>query len=79
MFARTRRLRCHRPTTFVVVLELIAGSVWTLLQIEWTRVQLSHLGYPDYLAYSSGAWHLTLPAVEAAMHERAVELGWIAR
>jgi DoxX-like family len=43
-------------TTFVVVFELVAGSVWNLLQIEWVRVQLSHLGYPDYFAYISGAW-----------------------
>jgi hypothetical protein len=42
-------------TTFVVVFELIAGSVWNLLQIEWVRVQLSHLRYPDYFAYISGA------------------------
>ena len=26
-------------TTFVVVSELVAGSVWSLLQIEWIRVQ----------------------------------------
>jgi hypothetical protein len=43
-------------TTFVVVFELAAGSLWNLLQIEWVRVQLSHLGYPDYFAYISGAW-----------------------
>jgi DoxX-like family len=43
-------------TTFVVVFELTAGSVWTLLQIEFARVQFSHLGYPDYFAYISGAW-----------------------
>jgi hypothetical protein len=45
-------------TTFVVVFELTAGSVWNLLQIEWVRVQLSHLGYPHYFAYVSGAWQV---------------------
>jgi hypothetical protein len=50
-------------TTFVVVFELTAGSVWNLLQIEWVRVQLSHLGYPDYFAYISGAWHVGGAAV----------------
>jgi DoxX-like family len=50
-------------TTFVVVFELTAGSVWNLLQIEWVRVQLSHLGYPDYFAYISGAWQVGGAAV----------------
>jgi hypothetical protein len=43
-------------TTFVVVFELTAGSVWNLQQIEWIRVQLRHLGYPEYFALISGAW-----------------------
>src|SRR4029450_12642230 len=50
-------------TTFVVVLELTAGSVWNLLRIEWVRVQLSHLGYPGYFAYISGAWQVGGAAV----------------
>jgi hypothetical protein len=50
-------------TTFVVVFELTAGSVWNLLQIEWVRVQLGHLGYPDYFAYISGAWQVGGAAV----------------
>jgi DoxX-like family len=45
-------------TTFVVVFELTAGSVWNLLQIEWVRVQLSHLGYPLYFTYINGAWQV---------------------
>jgi hypothetical protein len=44
--------------TFVVVSELTAGSVWNLMQIEWIRVQLHHLGYPLYFAYISGVWQL---------------------
>ncbi|WP_228838913.1 hypothetical protein [Nocardia amamiensis] len=31
-------------TTIVVVFELIAGSVWNLLAIEWIEIQLQHLG-----------------------------------
>ena len=50
-------------TTFVVVSELAAGSVWNVLQIEWIRVQLSHLGYPQYFAYISGAWQVGGAAV----------------
>ncbi|MGW3811696.1 DoxX family protein [Micromonospora sp. NPDC005113] len=43
-------------TTFVIVFELIAGSVWNLLTIEWVEVQLRHLGYPHFFAYVLGAW-----------------------
>jgi hypothetical protein len=43
-------------TTFVVVFELAAGSVWNLMTIEWVEVQLSHLGYPHFFAYILGAW-----------------------
>ena len=45
-------------TTFVVVFELTAGSVWNLLQIEWIRVQLNHLGYPLYYTYITGVWQI---------------------
>ena len=50
-------------TTFVVVFELTAGSVWSLRQIEWVRVQFRHLGYPDSFAYLSGAWQVGGAAV----------------
>ncbi|MEU0483757.1 DoxX family protein [Streptosporangium sp. NPDC006013] len=43
-------------TTFVIVFELIAGSVWNLLPIEWVEVQLRHLGYPHYFAYILTVW-----------------------
>src|SRR4029453_13255858 len=43
-------------TTFVVVFELIAGSVWNLMTIEWVEVQLDHLGYPHFFSYILGAW-----------------------
>lgn len=50
-------------TTSVVVSELTAGSIWNLLQIEWIRVQLRHLGYPEYFALISGAWQVAGAAV----------------
>ena len=37
-------------TTLVVVFEFTAGSVWNFLQIEFERVQYSHLGFTDYFA-----------------------------
>jgi hypothetical protein len=45
-------------TTFVVVSELTAGSLWNLLKIEFAHVQYSHLGFPDYFAYISGTWQV---------------------
>ena len=44
--------------TFVVVFELVAGSVWNLLQIEWVRIQLNHLGYPLYYTYIASVWQV---------------------
>jgi hypothetical protein len=45
-------------STAVVVSELAAGSLWNLLQIEWIRVQLNHLGYPLFFAYITGVWQI---------------------
>jgi hypothetical protein len=53
-------------TTFAVVFELAAGSVWNLLQIEWIRVQLNHLGYPLYYTYITGVWQIAGAAVIVA-------------
>jgi len=44
--------------TILLVFELAAGSLWNLLQIEWTRIQLNHLGYPLYYSYISGVWQI---------------------
>src|SRR5499426_1575980 len=49
--------------TFLLVFELVAGSLWNLLQIEWVRVQLNHLGYPLYFAYILGVWLIGAAAV----------------
>ncbi|WP_199752230.1 DoxX family protein [Actinoplanes sp. ATCC 53533] len=43
-------------TTFVVVFELAAGSVWNLVPLEWVEIQLRHLGYPHFLTYILGGW-----------------------
>lgn len=45
-------------TTFVIVFELIAGSVWNLMTIEWVEAQLGHLGYPLFFAYVLGVCHV---------------------
>jgi hypothetical protein len=45
-------------TTFIIVFELTAGSVWNLVSIEWIEAQLHHLGYPHFFAYINGAWQV---------------------
>src|SRR5262245_57923554 len=69
-FTFLSRSRWHRirtitywTFTFLLVFELVAGSVWNLLQIEWVRVQLNHLGYPLYLTYILGVWKIGGAAV----------------
>src|SRR5262249_17889486 len=52
------RIIASWTSTCVVVFELAAGSVWNLLQIEWIRVQLHHLGYPLYYTYMTGVWQI---------------------
>jgi hypothetical protein len=56
--SRWHRVRTITYWTFTVLLvfELVAGSLWNLLQIEWVRFQLTHLGYPLYFAYILGIW-----------------------
>src|SRR5262249_50200255 len=58
--SRWNRIRTIAYWTFtlLVVAELVAGSVWNLLQIEWVRVQLNHLGYPLYYSYIAGVWQM---------------------
>jgi DoxX-like family len=58
--SRWHRTRTIAYWTFTVLLvfELVAGSVWNFLQIEWVRVQLNHLGYPLYFTYISGVWQI---------------------
>ena len=63
--SRWYRIRIITYWTFTVLLvfELAAGSLWNLLQIEWVRVQLNHLGYPLYYTYISGLWQIGGAAV----------------
>jgi hypothetical protein len=44
--------------TLLVAFEMVAGSLWDLLQIEFTRVSMAHLGYPPYFPYITGVWKL---------------------
>jgi hypothetical protein len=59
------RIRTIGYWTFTVLLvfELVAGSLWNFLLIEWVRVQFNHLGYPLYLAYILGGWEIAGAAV----------------
>jgi hypothetical protein len=50
-------------TTFLIVFELTAGSVWNLMTIEWVEAQLDHLGYPHFLAYILGGWQVAAAVV----------------
>src|SRR5262245_27506295 len=63
--SRWYRIRTITYWTFTVLLvfELVAASVWNLLQIEWVRVQFIHLGYPLYLTYILGVWQISAAAV----------------
>jgi DoxX-like protein len=44
--------------TLIIGWEMIAGSMWDLLRIEYARDVLAHLGYPHYLLLILGAWKL---------------------
>jgi hypothetical protein len=52
------RIITYWTFTVLLVFELAAGSLWNLLQIEWVRVQLNHLGYPLYYTYITGVWQI---------------------
>jgi DoxX-like family len=52
------RLVGYWTLTVIVAWEMVAGSMWDLLRIEYVRVVLSHLGYPPYLLFILGVWKL---------------------
>jgi uncharacterized membrane protein YphA (DoxX/SURF4 family) len=54
------RVRTIAYWTFTVIIanELIAGSAWDLLRIEYVRGVFIHLGYPPYVLWILGAWKL---------------------
>jgi DoxX-like family len=60
--ARKRRLSlgsiAYWTCTAIVAWEMVAGSMWDLLRIEFVRGVFDHLGYPHYLLLIIGAWKL---------------------
>lgn len=48
--------------TLLLVYENAAGFVWGVLNIEYTRVTLAHLGYPHYFEDILGTWQLACAA-----------------
>lgn len=44
--------------TLNLALELLAGSTWALLRIEFDKAQFEQLGYPLYLLFILGTWKL---------------------
>ena len=52
------RAVAYWASTIFVTLELVAGSIWAMLQIEFNQAQLHHLGYPPYFDLIVGPWKL---------------------
>ena len=49
--------------TLMVAFEMVAGSMWDLLEIDYVRAVLTHLGYPLYLLLILGVWKLPCAVV----------------
>jgi DoxX-like protein len=49
--------------TLMIAWEMVDGSVWDLLRIEYVRVVLTHLGYPLYVLFILGTWKLPCAVV----------------
>lgn len=47
----------------IVPWEMVAGSMWDLLQIEYVRAVIVYFGYPLYLLFILGVWKLPCAAV----------------
>src|SRR5215831_13663339 len=60
--ARRRRLSlrgiAYWACTAIVAWEMVAGSMWDLLRIEFVRGVFDHLRYPHYLLLIIGVWKL---------------------
>src|SRR5262249_43172251 len=52
------RVIAYWTFTVIAAWEMVAGSMWDLLRIEFTRGVFTHLGYPHYLLLIIGAWKL---------------------
>ncbi len=50
------RTIAYWTSTLIIAWEMIAGSMWDLLQIEYVRVIFAHLGYPLYVLTIIGLW-----------------------
>ncbi len=61
---RADRIRTIAYWTFTlpVAFENAAGSMWVFLRLEYLRVMLAHLGYPQYFRYILGPWQLACAA-----------------
>src|SRR5215831_3316522 len=44
--------------TLVLAYEMVAGSMWDLLRIEFVRTVFTRIGYPHYLLTILGVWKL---------------------
>jgi hypothetical protein len=59
LFSRSRlRTIAYWAFTLPVVFENAAGFLWAALRIEYLRVTLAHLGYPQYFMHIIGWWQL---------------------
>jgi uncharacterized membrane protein YphA (DoxX/SURF4 family) len=56
--AKRTRTIAYWVFTLIVAWEMIAGGIWDLLQIEYVRGVMTHLGYPLYVLFIIGAWKI---------------------
>lgn len=49
--------------TLIIAFEMVAGSMWDLLRVEYVRTVFAHLGYPIYLLTILGVWKLPCAVV----------------
>jgi hypothetical protein len=68
IFNRTDRINAIAYWTFTlpVAFENAAGAIWVFLRIEYPRLVLAHLGYPQYIQYILGPWELACAAALVA-------------
>jgi hypothetical protein len=69
IFKRADRTRTIAYWTFTlpVAFENAAGSMWVFMRLEYMRVMLAHLGYPQYFSYILGPWQLACAATLLAL------------
>jgi len=68
----TIRLIAYWLFTVLLAFELAAGALWDLLRIEYVRIALTHLGYPQYLLVILAVWRL--PGALALLAPRFLRL-----